>query len=286
MYDNNVKARDVKFDFRQCKEKYWFDNHPLKSVFANTVISGIPYGERFIVHCVKPLLKDIKDKAFRRRAWHFAKQEENHSRENFRLYHQMIRPYYPKLRLSKAWMYKLSLFVIAIVGKKMRFATIAATEHFTASTGVVYLNHPELLVGMDEKIRFLWLWHFCEEIEHKSVAFDLLKEVKCGYFTRVLGFFFATIFLAGCFFSPFFHMIIKDKLYRTKQFYKDLYHFFRHHSGLLKEILIPYLKFLKPGYHPSQSVNPEFMEHWKQNLALVEAQLKEKQYHGLATPFM
>jgi uncharacterized protein len=51
----------------------------------------------------------------------------------------------------------------------------AATEHLTAVFAECLLAHPELLAGAEPRLRDLWIWHSCEEIEHRSTAFDLYR---------------------------------------------------------------------------------------------------------------
>ncbi len=45
-------------------------------------------------------------------------------------------------------------------------------------------------------MRDLLLWHAAEEIEHKSVAFDVLREVDPRYRVRVAGMLVASLYLA------------------------------------------------------------------------------------------
>jgi predicted metal-dependent hydrolase len=47
------------------------------------------------------------------------------------------------------------------------------------------------------QMRQLLLWHAAEELEHKSVAFDVLQEVDDSYALRVAGMAMATIMLSS-----------------------------------------------------------------------------------------
>jgi len=41
------------------------------------------------------------------------------------------------------------------------------------------------------------VWHACEEVEHKAVAFDVMQASGIGYATRILGYLLSTVLLVG-----------------------------------------------------------------------------------------
>ncbi|MCS5712090.1 metal-dependent hydrolase [Candidatus Berkiella aquae] len=267
-----VKARLLKFNVGKNHRRYWFNDDPIKTLHANTLTASIPYGEQFFIACVLPHIKTIKDRAKRRNAIQFAQQERNHSKEHFRLFLKTVKPYYPKLKVKNNLYQKLFQVVALLVGSKIRLAMVAAMEHFTAVTGELYIREPELLSGIDEQIYLLWQWHFIEELEHKAVAFDILKTVSNNYFVRATGFFLAASFLMIGFSSAYWHMAIQDKLHTKLSFYRRSYQFFWGKSGLLRRLCWPYLRYLKPSFHPNDTVLDA-----EQNLLLEKLQLIEKQ---------
>jgi hypothetical protein len=53
-------------------------------------------------------------------------------------------------------------------------AITCAIEHFATTLGAAVLNDPRMLDNAEEPFRMLWLWHAVEELEHSSVALDVL----------------------------------------------------------------------------------------------------------------
>jgi predicted metal-dependent hydrolase len=78
----------------------------------------------------------------------------------------------------------------------LRLAVTVALEHFTAILAEDALT-ADGLAHADPEIRRLLEWHAVEELEHKAVAFDVLKEVAPSYALRVAGMALATMTLAG-----------------------------------------------------------------------------------------
>ncbi|GFN03415.1 hypothetical protein Smic_19710 [Streptomyces microflavus] len=67
-----------------------------------------------------------------------------------------------------------------------RVATIAAIEHYTAFLGDWILNAEALdRKGADPTMLDLLRWHGAEEVEHRSVAFEVFMHVDGGYRRRV-----------------------------------------------------------------------------------------------------
>jgi predicted metal-dependent hydrolase len=70
--------------------------------------------------------------------------------------------------------------------KALRLASTAALEHMTATLAEVALTRP-LLANAHPEIARMLRWHAAEEIEHRSVAFDVLQKVDPRMRTRVVG---------------------------------------------------------------------------------------------------
>ena len=88
----------------------------------------------------------------------------------------------------------ISLFIEKRLPAKLNLAGTAAAEHFTAiladgafKRGILDALHPLM--------QQLLAWHAAEEIEHKAVAFDVLREVDDSYALRMAGLAYATIML-------------------------------------------------------------------------------------------
>ncbi|MBI2790362.1 MAG: metal-dependent hydrolase [Gammaproteobacteria bacterium] len=271
-----VLPRDIKFKISKNYPKYWFNGSAIKTIHANTLTSSIPFGERFFVSCVLPHIKKLKNRTQKRNALNFAKQEINHSKEHYRFYLKLVKPHYPKLKVKNYLYQKIFAVIAVLVGSKIRLAMVAAMEHFTAVSGDLYLRHPELLEGLDDNIKMLWQWHFIEEIEHKAVAFDIFHDSGGNYIQRVIGFFLSAFFLSMGFASYYFHMVCYDKLYKSKQFYIDTYQFFWGKHGLIKRLVIPYLRYLLPRFHPNQYSHFEQLTQLSNELMEIDRQLKEK----------
>ncbi|MBS0289307.1 MAG: metal-dependent hydrolase [Proteobacteria bacterium] len=243
---------EVSFKTAKISSRYWFNHSAVQTLHANALTTSIPYGERFFVSCVFASLKRLKNKTLKKKAIHFARQEIRHSKEHFRLYIKAVKPFYPKLKVKNYFYQNLFALVALVVGHKIRLAMVAAMEHFTAKAGEFYLSHPEFFQGVDATITSLWQWHFLEEVEHKAVVFDIFYAIGGNYIQRIAGYFLSAFFLITGFVSYFFHMVAYDKLYQSKQFYIDAFHFFWGEIGILRKLTLPFLSYLAPHFHPNQ----------------------------------
>ncbi len=262
-----ILSRKFKFKLEPVKTRYWLNNSAVKTLHANTLTTGIPFGERFFIGCVTPYIKHIKCPLLKKNATEFARQEINHSKEHLKLYAKSVKPFYPKLKANGNFYQKLSALVGFLVGNRIRLAMVAAMEHNTAVAADLYLSHPELLLGADDKITALWRWHFIEEIEHRTVAFDIFKASGGNYLQRAFGFFISMVLLIIAFCNCFFHMAIYDKLVFKPSFYVESFHFFWGKEGILRRLAWPILSYLRPGFHPAKvkewSTHEERLHHFE-----------------------
>lgn len=154
----------------------------------------LPAGERWFVHVYKQVLPYIKDEQLRADVVGFIGQEAMHAAA-----HDDVLPHLKRLGLDPTpytaqvdWLFEKLLGDRTLPPGKARHwwlmervAMIAAIEHYTAFLGNWVLNADELdRRGADPVMLDLLRWHGAEEVEHRSVAFDLFMHVDGGYRRR------------------------------------------------------------------------------------------------------
>ncbi len=174
--------------------RHWFAGLAVPTQISNGVNLLFPHGERFFVRAVYHFLDQIDDPELRAAVKGFGNQEGRHARAH--------EDYFDTLR---AHGYEIDRFLkvyATIAGRmeklsspKLRLATTAAAEHFTAIMAEGAATEMPLDM-VHPAMRELLLWHAAEELEHKSVAFDVLQKVDPSYALRVAGMVMATIMLS------------------------------------------------------------------------------------------
>jgi signal transduction histidine kinase/predicted metal-dependent hydrolase len=137
-----------------------------------------PDGERFFVQSVRrfeslaegKLAQDVRD---------FVRQESIHAREHlaFNKLHEAAGVPLDALTARAA----AQLSAIRRRSPIAQLATTVSLEHFTAVFAMHLLKEPAHLAYATPAERALWRWHAVEEIEHKSVAFDLYQRATAHW---------------------------------------------------------------------------------------------------------
>lgn len=144
--------------------------------------------------------------------------------------------------------------------------TVAA-EHVTAVMAHYALSEPTALRSVPDSLRNLFLWHAIEEIEHKSVAFDVYRH--CVGDMRALKRHYAAFL---------FFEFPMNLLMITRFLLKDLKHqsswserkgtltylFGKH--GMFSSVRHLYMMFFRAGFHPWQHDDSQLVKRWKSEL--------------------
>ncbi len=169
------------------------------SAAATAISNGInllfPHGERFFVRSVKHFLDQIDDPELREEIKGFFKQEGHHAHAHDEFNVILRAQGYEIDRFLESYK-KLSTWIDDHSPPKLRLAVTAAAEHFTATLAEGAFTQ-QVLDACDPRMQDLLAWHAAEEIEHKSVAYDVLQQVDPSYALRVAGLFVATVMLGG-----------------------------------------------------------------------------------------
>jgi predicted metal-dependent hydrolase len=116
---------------------------------------------------------------------------------------------------------------------------------------------------MEPEMRALWEWHAVEEIEHKSVAFDVYEAMGCGYFHRMFSAFVGVI-IQGVFIIGSENRLMKD--HKVKRFGVEGKKAGRFLAEILdlKKLASEFMLYFKPGFHPWDIDDRAFIGEWYQ----------------------
>jgi predicted metal-dependent hydrolase len=164
--------RDLIFDLPQDRRTDWL-NHcaPVTHLFSTLSIIT-PAVERYIIQVLREH-RDMLDVAASQQLDGLVAQEAVHSREHRRYNMGLKRAGLPVETVEGWWEALLKLTKGRFRPKWFRLATVLMFEHHTAAMASKLLRHPQLLDGAAPGYREMWIWHSLEELEHKSVSFDV-----------------------------------------------------------------------------------------------------------------
>ncbi|MEU5882340.1 metal-dependent hydrolase [Spirillospora sp. NPDC047279] len=265
-----ITPRRVKFDWSDTP-LHWIPGEPVATHFINVLHLLLPAGERWFVHVYKqalPLVED--DERLRGEVKGFMGQEAVHAYSHQGvLDRQMLaqgldpRP----LTIKIEWLFRNLLGdrrPLPVVSRRQwlnfRIGMIAGIEHYTAVLGQWILDAHELdEAGADPTMMDLLRWHGAEEVEHRSVAFDVFQHVSGAYWRRFLAFF------AGVLALPLSVYFGAAYLCRKDPTLKGVRPRIRDYRRAVRRGVFPSNRFmikaagayLRRGYHPSQECSTQ-----------------------------
>lgn len=189
-----LQARDVTFDWADLPVHYVPDE-PFTTHFCNVLHLLLPAGEEFFVEVFKQALPLIADDQLRLDVQGFIGQEALHSQAHagvvdyFTAQGMDMSPFTDQMR----WLFEKLLGDRPAWGIRRqrawlleRIALVAAIEHYTAILGEWILDAPAHdVIDTNPVMLDMLRWHGAEEVEHKAVAFDVMRHLRGGYWRQV-----------------------------------------------------------------------------------------------------
>jgi predicted metal-dependent hydrolase len=175
--------------------RHWMANHPVPTHIANGVNLLFPIGERFFVRSVNAYLDQLDDPQLRADVRAFFQQEGRHASAHDR-FNQVLRDQGFEIDGFLERYERLLKRIEGAMSPQLRLSVTAAVEHYTAILAEGVFDGP-LLDEAALPMKTLLAWHALEEIEHRSVAFDVLQQVNPSYLLRLAGLAVATATLGG-----------------------------------------------------------------------------------------
>lgn len=245
-----IVIRRMGFQFDEMP-RHWFGKDPVRTHVVNGLHFVFPAGERFFIRSVKPY-RDQVSQELRERVVGFSGQEAQHQAEHRSAFEAIEAQGYD-VRSFLDWYEHLAYKRIEPIARPIwRLATTAALEHYTAALGELVLSS-DVLDDCHPAMRDLLLWHACEEIEHKSVAFDVLQAVDPRYHIRAIGFAIGTVTLLYFWGNGVLHMLRQEPSSQSRP--TDKPRAFQLVGSALRNVAPRILDYLRPGFHPDDHDN-------------------------------
>jgi predicted metal-dependent hydrolase len=188
-----IKARRTRFDLTDTPNEWIPDDRQTTHVIDSLHVA-LPPGERWFCDVFRDALPLITDDRLRDDVRGFIGQEATHAKAHDLGLEHLAR-HGIDLRREVDWVDGVRLRLRKRIAKlpapirrrvlRNELAAIATIEHYTATLGS-WIVTAELPEGTDPQMLDLLRWHGAEEMEHRSVAFDLYQHVDGGYVRRAV----------------------------------------------------------------------------------------------------
>lgn len=244
-------VRRLLVDLKSPIARQWNGGDAFRTALFNALSFSFPAGEQFFIDAIQLGAQKLDDPA----RWDaelkaFVGQEATHRR-----IHALFNEHLLAQGHVNAWEARIARRRLPLEGEDERawVGVTAATEHLTAILAEHLLaHHASVLQGAEPRLRDLWLWHASEELEHRSVAFDLYRALGGNEKWRR---------------RLFFVVSLNFVLDLARQTLRNLWHDGRWwqpstwasgarvvfgSSGLLRQCFDPWRRYLAPDFHPSQ----------------------------------
>lgn len=194
---HEIPVRKPGLTFDTSIPRYWFNGNIAATHSFNGLNLLFPEGERFFVKSVYDHLDKIVDPVLREQARAFAGQEGQHANQHEK-YFDVLKAHGYEFETFLRRFRKFVHFNNRWMPASIRLAVTAGAEHYTAIFGSNALEEfDEVFAEIHPTMRKLIVWHATEEVEHRSVAYDVLQATHPSYLLRIFGFGVATILLFG-----------------------------------------------------------------------------------------
>jgi predicted metal-dependent hydrolase len=275
-----IVPRRVDLGFPAPVPRHWAGD-PVFTRISDALSLLFPAGEQFFIQAVNRFKDRIADEGLRERVRGFAYQEAQHSTAHA-AYNRMLEEQGLEIGWVERSLQRRLAFAKRFLPEVQQLALTATAEHLTATMAEGLLaSLRDQLGDADPRMRALYYWHAVEEVEHKSVAWDVYERVaRGGYVRRVVAQLWITLLVVLNVSLAAAWMLYRDGLLLDARTWRRSLPLLWGRAGFFTRMVRPYLRGFRPRFHPDDTPVPrgyrEFVAAWRRQpdaLAASEAAL-------------
>lgn len=260
-----ITTRRPQFEFGdRLGQRHFAQGDLLTSHLVALLSAIIPEGERFVVGAVKRYRSDIDDPDLRKQANAFVGQETMHQREHERLNEVLRAMGYPTRFVHRTGV------LLHRIGRRFprrtQLAVTAAIEHWTAVIAEHSLGgeRPAMTQVEEEEIGAFLTWHLIEEIEHKSVAFDVMQALGTTEAQRIAAMRLLILLVGPGLALGLLVSLAKDPAAWNPANVRRSLRWVQANSSLSRESFrVDLRSWNRHGFHPDERDHTQLLERWR-----------------------
>ncbi|MUM17862.1 metal-dependent hydrolase [Mycobacterium sp. CBMA271] len=264
----NVRRISFPFGRRTPLYKYFVEGDMAHSHFIAFISGVFPAGEEFFIRSVRAFSDEIIDQGLRERVAGFIGQEAKHGNQHRELNRKLIDLGYLIGYFDPGD--QLLGRIIAVESRVpgyIRLAATAAFEHYTAVLAERVLESPWVQqVPHDPEVINLLNWHALEELEHKSVAFDVYRAVGGPEWLRIVTMAVILAITGPVVTLALFVGMLVDPYARRHPIAFARQTWALNRSPLLRGLFGKSALYLRPGFHPDDIDTGPLLAQWQEEL--------------------
>ena len=164
-----ITVRRMQFPWAQPLRAWWNPARPEFSQIVNSASLAMPFLEPYLIATMKKARPEISDAALAALGYRCIPALEARLKADYQ-------------RFTERRSFRFNL------------AYAEGFEAMALTIGHMLVKERKALFGgADPAVSSLVLWHFVEEIEHKTVTYDVLAALEGNYLWRIWGLLFATV---------------------------------------------------------------------------------------------
>lgn len=179
---SDLQVRRVRFEFASDDVPFnWQPQRPAFGMQCNVITFFAPGFEKFIVDATREAIPLMRDPKTADEANAYLRQEAQHSAAHMSHFRALVRRW-PGLQQTMDDVIASFDRLTATKPLAWRLGYTAVIEATFTPYFKVFLDHEDMLFAPgDERVASLFLWHFVEEIEHRSSALMVYDAVHDSY---------------------------------------------------------------------------------------------------------
>jgi predicted metal-dependent hydrolase len=261
--------RQVRFDWSNLP-LHWVPDDPFTTHMLNVLHLLLPEGERHFIKAVLEASSLVDDPDLEAAIKPFIQQESWHAWA-----HQVVLDHLAEEGIdTKAYTDRLGKLLSRTLGDAPKFfppplkrwwlyrrlADVASLEHFTAVLGQWVLQNRGLdYAGANPAMLDLLRWHGAEEVEHRSLVYDVYQNVCGSYLIRAFSMVMTAPLFVGWWIAGARYLMANDSTIDEKWSWSEWRRAAREYllPGPWNILVTVPLRYMRRGHHPGPEANTQ-----------------------------